>query len=404
MNLVASLPYEVLLEMFKFLDSPSVIRASHVCSQWRDISVDNSQLWLTVIITTNAIHHMDVVARVLQRSENRPICLRLDFPPTEEPLAEYCERLRSLLEGIVKPHLCRCFCLTIYADEPAWAEVIGAFTGEDFPALRMLDVRNYDVDAHWQTIELPDLEPADVVFPLPLSHSLQFASLHGLSLGAPTLPSLVHLQIGDHFPNLAPSRQMNPWILKTAACELIIEGICVPPMDFPRDDALPPSTVQHLTLRNLCATPRDTPDAHGMYEHDCSPFFRSLNTALLRSLVLDSFDLEGRVWEDFIASLPVSHDKYPLVRELTLRRIDFEEMSYDDVEFFLGAFPALQRLVLRECNAGTWANAIEVLELCPELCPGLGRLEVDDGVLPREDPIPFRNLMFEYDTHALGQY
>jgi hypothetical protein len=77
--------------------------------------------------------------------------------------------------------------------------------------------------------------------------------------------------------------------------------------------------------------------------------------------VLDSFDPDGRIWEDFIASLPAGRDKYPHVRELTLSRMGLEGMSYNDLEFLLGSVPALQRLVLCEC---AWENAVEILQLC----------------------------------------
>jgi hypothetical protein len=259
----------------------------------------------------------------------------------------------------------------------------------ELPCLALVGLRNSEAESRGQTIEPPALPPADFVFPLPHKHQLQFVWLGGLFLGDLFLANLIKFKIGAHFPDLVlPNPQLNPWMLNNTS-DLTIERIRVPPINYPRTEALLSAAVQHLTLSKLCATPRDTPRGEGIYEHECAPFFCSPD--LLRSLVLDSFDLDGRIWEDFIASLPAGRDKYPHVRELTLSRMGLEGMSYNDLEFLLGSVPALQRLVLCEC---AWENAVEILQLCYVL--GFEKSRSMMELLPETTRFLSVKLCFEY--------
>lgn len=200
-SLIAAFPYEVLLHLFKFLDFPAVLRASHICGQWRDISLDNSELWATITITQSSTNRLDILSRILERSKRRPLCLRLNLPLMDEDPTDY-DGLRCMLQKILRPHLHRCFRMFVHAHEEACSVILDAFSGEDFPALRMLDFRNDDAESQWQTIEPPALTPAYLIFPLPHNHPLRSACLHGVSLGDTILPSLVNLKIGHHVPTL----------------------------------------------------------------------------------------------------------------------------------------------------------------------------------------------------------
>jgi hypothetical protein len=156
-----------------------------------------------------------------------------------------------------------------------------------------------------------------------------------------------------------------------------------------------PPTVQFLVLRDLCATPDDDD-----FEYDCGPFFSALQTSRVHSLVIDALDLDSRIWDDFIGALTINDPKFPLVTQLMLRQMDFAGMGYELVAFFLSAFPALEHFLIMDCfheRSSTWQDVIETLEMCPTLCVKLRELEVDDGFILRDDPMPFRDFMFDYD-------
>jgi hypothetical protein len=134
----------------------------------------------------------------------------------------------------------------------------------ELPCLALVGLRNSEAESRGQTIEPPALPPADFVFPLPHKHQLQFVWLGGLFLGDLFLANLVKLKIGAHFPDLVlPNPQLNPWMLNNTS-DLTIERIRVPPINYPRTEALLSAAVQHLTLSKLCATPRDTPHGEGI--------------------------------------------------------------------------------------------------------------------------------------------
>ncbi|KAJ7082805.1 hypothetical protein C8R43DRAFT_1175202 [Mycena crocata] len=411
MSLIQSLPSETLCEIFEWLDFPSAALAALTCRQWHGAATGNSKLWTVIGITARDIERPEVLERVLARSKDRPISLGFRFESTmAEPLN--CAGLYPLLCSVIRKHLHRCERLFVYAEQVAWPLVLNAFEGEGFPALRVLYLRNEDALAQWQldqagssslneTDPIPDLSapvpPSHFVFPLPHGHLLFEAALQGVSLGDATLPNLKYLRVGHEFPGIVVDGVLNPWLFADTD-ELTIEGICVPALSYPtpieKHSRYPPGP-EHMALRELSSMPRDTPDEDGYYEHDCRPFFTSLNTSCLRTLIIDAFDLESRVWDDFILSLTIDgRPKYPFVEEMQLRQMDFADMSYTHVAFFMCAFPSLQRLQMVDCFDGTWQDVVNVLEMFPAMCVKLKQLEFDDAVIVRDDPIPFREPMF----------
>ncbi|KAJ7119254.1 hypothetical protein C8R43DRAFT_1137137 [Mycena crocata] len=417
MNLIQSFPHELLGEIFEWLPFSSVAHCAGVCREWHVAAVGHSKLWTTIGITTEDAKRPDLVARVLARSHNRPISLSLDLSPeaistkdksisAEEksitPVARY-----LLLRWAIREHLCRCERLCIYAPQEAWTDILRAFEGETFPWLLTLYLHNDDAVEQWQLscITDPDstLAPADVpslspphhlVFPLPAGHGVHDTLLQGVSLGDPSLPNLQRLQIDNEFPGIAVNGRLNPWLCGHAR-ELLIADLCIPALDYPTAADMenkPPAAVEDLTLRNLSITPREDMDEDGSLQHDCRPFFEALDTSAVRSLCIDSLDIESRIWYDFIDVLAdAPGPKFPLVEKLFLcAMVDFEGV-YDDVELFLSAFPALQALQLVASLDEIWQDLMSVLEIFPTLCPGLRQLEVGFGpVILRDDPMPFR--------------
>jgi hypothetical protein len=301
---------------------------------------------------------------------------------------------------VVRKHLRHCVRLFVYASQAAWRVLLKAFAGQTFPALLVLYLYNDDALAKWEIPRIGTavpMPPADLVFPLPDGHGLWDAQLQGVSFADARLPKLYRLRINHDFPDMVlDDDRLNPWLF-THARELYFESMCVPVMDYALDTDTEedPPTVQFLVLRDLCATPDDDD-----FEYDCGPFFSALQTSRVHSLVIDALDLDSRIWDDFIGALTVNDPKFPLVTQLMLRQMDFAGMGYELVAFFLSAFPALEHFLIMDCfheRSSTWQDVIETLEMCPTLCVKLRELEVDDGFILRDDPMPFRDFMFDYD-------
>lgn len=404
---IQTLPPETLSEIFEHLHLPPStlslpLVVAAVCSQWHQVATGNSELWLNLWITRDSIEYPEVLRRVLQRSKGRPIILGLRFPtpgPTESEL-DY-PALEALLRDILKENLQRCMCLVVHASEAAWDVILAVFAGETFPLLQGLYLQNADTFSHWQILPLGEtpVPPRDLVFPLPVGHRLIQAHLQGVSFGNVPVPKLDLLRVGHHFPDIILDGRLNPRLFD--ATELQIERMCVPAVPDPNTatpiPGLASSKVEFLMLRELFATPDDTVNADASGEHDCGPFFSALDTANLRVLIIDSWDLYGRIWDDFIGALTIGQARFPRVEDLTMRRMDFEGKPYADVAFFLAAFPALRKLLILDAGPA-WEDVIAILEICPTLCVGLRELLVDDGAILRNDPMPFRDYMFE---HAL---
>ncbi|KAJ7489738.1 hypothetical protein B0H11DRAFT_1912735 [Mycena galericulata] len=386
----------MLLEILEHFDPAEAVRAATTCRQWHRAAVENSSFWLSVRINKTDIEDSDVVERVLQRSKGRPISLYLDFPSPDStgPQMNY-GNLSRFLWDVVRGHTRRCKLLDVHAHQRAWPFINSALATQQLPLIHSIFLRNDDVPAHWQTDDWHPM-PLDIHFPMFFAYQLEHAHLRGVSLGNTLPQTLKSLIIEHHFHKLVVDGHLNPWLFASAT-ELSFERMCVPAMaatvGTPAPE--PDSTVHSLVLRNLCATPSNTVDEDGdSEEYDCSPFFAALPTSRLRYLVIDAWDLDGCIWFDFIGGLSITKAKFPLVEQLVLGSMDFEGVSYANVAVFLNSFPALQRLILSDC---IWEDVIVVLEMWPRLCPRLPELTLDNGVILRDDPLPFRNYMLDYD-------
>ncbi|KAJ7468264.1 hypothetical protein B0H11DRAFT_2046072 [Mycena galericulata] len=385
----------MILEILERLPPAEAIRAATACRQWHHAAIGNSAYWVNVYINETDIEDPAVLQRVLHRSRTRPISLHLGFPSRDiHPV-----RLFNFLWNVIRGHLHRCTLLEIHAHQKPWLWIRSVCTAQSFPLLRTVVLHNRDIPACWEAEELLTLPPRDIFFPLPHGHQLAHATLQGVSLGytgTTPFPNLQSLIISHHYPDLVIDGDLNPWLFASATT-LSFAGMCVPAMaptvGIPAPQ--PDSPVQTLILRNLKAMPSDTLEANDLdSECDCAPFFAALPTAHLLNLFIESWDLGGRVWDDFIASFPIATAKFPLVEELVLSSMDFQWMPYATVAFFFAAFPALQRLILHDC---LWEEIIETLEMWPTLCPRLPQLTVDNLVILRADELPFRNYMLEHE-------
>ncbi|KAJ7435018.1 hypothetical protein B0H11DRAFT_2207922 [Mycena galericulata] len=393
-------PPEMLLEILEYFDPAEAVRVATACRHWHHVAVANSSLWLSVRINETDIEDSDVVQRVLHRSKGCPISVHLDFPsPGSTGPPMNFRKLDRLLWDVVREHMDRCTLLEVHAHKRAWPLIYTALPTQNLPLIRSVFLHNDDVPAHWQTVD-SGLHPLPCYIPFHMLYAdqLEHAHLRGVSLGNAPFPNLRSLIIEHDFHNIVVDDhgRLNPWLFASAT-ELSFERMCVPAMaaavGTPAPE--PDSTVQSLALRNLCATPNNTVDEDGnLEEYDCSPFFAALPTSRLRYLVIDAWDLDGRIWFDFIGGLPITKAKFPLVEQLVLGSMDFEGMSYANVAVFLGSFPALQVLIISDC---IWEDIIVALEMWPSLCPRLPELTLDNGVILRDDLLPFRNYMLDYD-------
>ncbi|KAJ7879393.1 hypothetical protein B0H13DRAFT_2543612, partial [Mycena leptocephala] len=357
------------------------------------VAFDNSLFWRTV-----NFYHKDIA-----------------HPAIVKPrVSGTWEDFRVLL-GIIRPHLWRCTRLEVYADPTDWIDIAAAFHGEGFSQLKVLIAHCYEeeyddeddgeADLEFSAISTPPLHaaqpqplsppttsvplqppsiPTKTIFALPPGHQLREAQLYGMSLGDVAPPRLDHLHVMHVLPDIvAQSGQLQRWFLD-APEQLQLDHICVPPRVRLHHTELPVSYLRSLVLRGLRATPRDE-ETGGDTEHDCRPFFGSLMAAReLRALEIDGLDLTGRVWSDFLEALSTHPHIYPRVTSVILSCMHFHNINFQQsgIVLFLGSFPALERLELRNCW-DTGDLMLEILNFDSKLCPRLKGLDGDGGFLHR---------------------
>lgn len=410
-SLLQTFPYEVLSEIFAATETaqqaphPGTVVLSHVCHQWREAAVGDSALWLEIGVCHRDAHHLDVVTQLLQRSRGRKISLGINLGDRERP-----EKFRQLL-FLLRKHLPRTCHLFIYAQWQTWQMITVAFDKQTYPSLSLLDVELITTPARplrargrravGSRNPIPAIphRPAPlppVVFSIPQGHPLlDRVRLNGVSVANASLPKLMLLRVGGNAnpgPSLVgPDSRMNRWLLDGPK-SLYFEDVQIPPMPayIPQAAAeREPSTITHLLLSGLRATPRTDPGEDGRFEHSCMPFFDSLHTPRVRCLEIDGWDLGGRSWADFLAWLP-EDIRWPCVVDLRITGMHFKEMDYVDVAFFLGSFPRMRHLSLQDCFPGTWEVALEALQMDETLCLGLKSIRIGDGLaILRNDPLPF---------------
>ncbi|KAJ7709745.1 hypothetical protein B0H17DRAFT_236322 [Mycena rosella] len=382
MTLIRFFPAELLAVILAApaLDASDVATASHVSRWWRDAAVGASELWLNVRIKDRATNHADVVLEHFRRSQQRPICLEIQFTSKTPPFTP--SQLRAFLEVTVKPNLGRCRSLTMRATPPSW-DAFSATCGEEpYPLLRTLEVTTVHIVTK---LTLQSEEPR---FALPQNHPLEQLSLHAMSVGDVQLPCMHMLRVGGQLRGLVGADgQINRRLLDGPR-RLEICSLAIPPMHFQTqdEDDTEVSSVEHLKLSWMYASI----NGHGG-QNDCAPFFDALQTPLIRTLQLESF--HGRVWEDFLFSLNVPTPKYPLLTTLQLTTFDFQQLSYEGIGFFFCCFPGLEAIVFVRCPLSTWESAVHVLMLHPALCPSLSAVEVNGVLLNREEPLPFATVI-----------
>ncbi|KAK7007874.1 hypothetical protein R3P38DRAFT_2792009 [Favolaschia claudopus] len=425
-TLLQTFPYEVLSEIFLFtvasgaLMSPKkALALSHVCQQWHYAALSDSTLWIGVAhgLCTRDLLHVDTVVQLLRRSGTRQIGMSLDF--TETPNAQDVQQLRRLLI-VVRLHLPRIHSLYIRASYKWWQEIIGKFFRETFPVLRSLDievlcpprVRYSQEESHilwFNSLESQDPMPTrpaphpPVTFPFPRSHALlEKVYLSGITLTTPCLPSAQLIRIGTNSIHnlLGSDGRLNRWLLD-GPMGLAFEDFDVLPMERYRPQNatdIPRSTVTHIMLNNIRAAYSGRPDDE--FEHSCVQFFDALfrSTPLVRCLALVDWDLESRVWRDFVRWLGLRYSQtthrrpFPNVIELRMHGM-FEQFNERRARWFLSAFPLLRTIRIERCREGTWEMMLDALRHDDTLCPSLKRIRLDDGLMVyRYSPFPFASV------------
>ncbi|KAF8188448.1 hypothetical protein K438DRAFT_1972151 [Mycena galopus ATCC 62051] len=366
---------------------PEILSEIFAVAEWREAALGDSALWLEIGLCNRDVHHLPIINQFFQRSKGRKISIGMDLGDRRRP--ENPALFRALLR-LVRAHLWRACHLFIYAQWETWQTITVAFNNQAYPNLSLLDLQLITPRAvqpsRWAQI-LGDGMPEPVA---PFRPSLRII---GITLANPPLPNLALIRIGGiATPNLVGSDgRVNRWFLDGPQ-SLYFEDMQIPPM--PAYVAQPIgerniSTVTHLALSGLSASPRAAPGEDGLLEHSCIPFFDSLYTPRVRSLEIDRWDLDGRSWTDFFAWLP-ENIRFPYVVDMRITGMHFEDMDYADVAFFLGSFPRMRHLRLQDCWPGTWEVALEALQMDETLCPKLKGIRLnDDLAILRNDPLPF---------------
>ncbi|KAJ7747414.1 hypothetical protein DFH07DRAFT_1037138 [Mycena maculata] len=359
----------------------SPLAVTHVSRRWREVALTNSGLWRRVTVSPRDIRHRDFLSERLKRSKGRTICLALDFGALYAPFD--CDGLWTLLQ-IVGKHLGRCYDLSIRTQWDAWVVIIVLFNERAYKNLVTLDLRMVappEGSPLYGALALPAFP-----FHLPDEHKLQRISLDGMMVKCRSLKYLTEIRMMNEG---AP--RLGFWLThlteKLSLEDFLVPKTFPPVPGGPIDPVFSPIT--HLVLSRLRATPLTE---FANREHNCVPFFTGLQTPYLLTLEILDWDVRGRAWSDFLASLPAAQDKYLRVTRLRLRGMHFVGMEYAYVALFLGSFPALVNLQIEECFPGTWETAMDVLEVDEKLCPGVTKIRLlDTLVLYRDDPLPFRN-------------
>ncbi|KAJ7057256.1 hypothetical protein C8F01DRAFT_1257171 [Mycena amicta] len=432
---------EVLCHTLSYLGIVSLVAASGVCSHWRAAAIADTGLWLDLdIISSDVIpQRVQVVADMLTRSKDRPI--RLNIRLVDELcvghwVAQYPDKAQQLFQNIIAPHLQRCKSLTIAADQEVWFEILhGAYTPVLPWSTSQLPCENNSAWYLWQVAieyEFGDEDDGECPEPLPLTflipddNCLEDVTLIGLSLGSVPLPHLRRLDVRHHLPDFAISDTALNTSLLNSPKELILNGLCVPALDDTgATHVWNTSNVEHLQLISLSSMPVE--DSVDWQEYDSVPFFKALDTSAVHTLLIESWEPESAIWEDLLNSLepPILPNgtigcpivKFPLVKDLQIEHIDplvNHSSGYESLELFFTSFPLLERFkIILNMSFAIWEKVIELFELKPTLCENLRQIEVggimielkpslcgnlryvegESKVIPRDDPLPFRNFM-----------
>ncbi|KAJ7609485.1 hypothetical protein FB45DRAFT_876575 [Roridomyces roridus] len=371
-------PPEILTAIFA-LAKRSALTFSHVSRQWRDAATNDSSLWLKTL---------------LARSKGRAISLTLDFsdlPVLQSALHEF--QFYRLLNAVI-PHIPRTRELHIHAQSRLWSWIVVALATAKYESLEVLDLETIIPTsimikkrrANGQTVDAT--QPAiPSVFPFPKNHPrLKDLRLIGTSIGTIPIPRLNHLRVGGRSAPVVVDvdGKLNPRLFDHASY-LSFEDMCIPAMAFPPDPPsdddddddkdkakakakkapVPVPPLRNLTLRGLSASRHWNHNIHQIdAEYDCQPFFESLSrhTSNLRFLHIDSWDLTGRAWCDFLNWMPVKR-VFINVTELRITGMHLAGRAYADVAYILDAFPRVKHLRLENCRPGTVQKVMEVLDV-----------------------------------------
>ncbi|KAJ6505697.1 hypothetical protein C8R47DRAFT_1243568 [Mycena vitilis] len=370
---VQTLAPEVLGEIFRWTeprDGP--VAASQVCRRWRGAAIGDSALWCDIYVATRDAHNPTILDALLTRSAERKIDLVLRFGDLVTLPSLPVEFVTML--DTVRPHLHRCRTLSIIVRAArVWCLMGDIFHEEQYPALLALDLCHMRADGI-QPTGSPNYDDRPRPFILPPNHPLKQLTLCNIELANNPPKTLADLRIVLDIWNL------RTWI-DTTTPRLTLQGFLVP-NNFPWA-LFPSNSITHLVLLGLRAPTRLSQVA------DSRPFFMGLqrHTPHLQTLEIEEWPC-SRTWISFLVAVMGSSAQYLDLTDLRIRGMHFMGMGSPAMGRFLEAFPALLRLRLQSCSAGTSEVVLNVLQSDKTLCPQLKQVELDDGVVRLRYPFP----------------
>ena len=201
-----SLPPELLRQIFSYLNFPqgrnaNLIRATHVCKQWRAVALADPALW-----SSFALHSPDGVKECLSRSKDMPLSLSLAEQPSPTSAAyvqQASHRIRSLLISIPEAEPIETLLNTLKAGAPLLEVLRVKQLSEGYRGGRLrarpvsLTGPEFVFD---ETVELPSLRslaldnvPLPFLPPATLQHLDLTMSVRTSEYPLPSLPSLLSL-------------------------------------------------------------------------------------------------------------------------------------------------------------------------------------------------------------------
>ncbi|KAK7065082.1 hypothetical protein R3P38DRAFT_3166100 [Favolaschia claudopus] len=191
----------------------------------------------------------------------------------------------------------------------------------------------------------------------------------------PCLPSAQLIRIGTNSIHnlLGSDGRLNRWLLD-GAMGLSFEDFDVPPMERGRREDL--------------------------FEHSCVEFFDALfrYTPLVRCLALVDWDLESRIWRDFVRWLGLRYSqtthRRPFPNVIELRMVGmFEQFNERARALVFIRLPLVAHDQNRALSRRDMGVMLDALRHDDTLCPSLKRIRLDDGLMVyRYSPFPFASV------------
>ncbi|KAJ7648589.1 hypothetical protein DFH06DRAFT_1209138 [Mycena polygramma] len=337
---ICSLPTELLCVIFSFTQALSAViamagRKPSTCSQWRSVTQKLPDLWTYIPIQDSRSTTAAAVQGLLRRSNGLPLHIFLDIPSCTNR-----RRDGTAFQGIFRE---------IMAASDRWAALRINTTAQNFKAMRDVECKAAPL---LESLEIrldygPGRQTKLHLGPTP---SLKSLVLHGMGLEIGDVSSFVD--------KLEVLEVATPNVVTKLAVAFASSG-----RETPR--------LRHLDLAfHIPPLKREAGAAFKKYVASLTSlslgYVKDLGRipSLLHSPLLEELSLHSLgTWRDdalglFLQRLQTASLVFPALRMLTLSSIP--ECSFRELRYLTTAFPAVERLVLRNVEATPFIDLLSI--------------------------------------------